>query len=240
MSGARAKPRRPEGAADAELFALVAKHRRFARRDRLAMEELIRANARYEDPSPPAALMVTAEDQDLFMQCWRCPLGKPIDGDALADLRKYLEVLKLQPALFRDKLVRRLRDRIIEMDRAGRTWVRAREAAARQCGSARAERRVEALKAERFALYRAIGRTPARTAAGLAAKLSVALPDVAMFAEEFADDSEIEFVLASAVLDAAAIVGAEALSYAGEAGGEVLASARSALALAGDASRRSP
>jgi hypothetical protein len=171
--------------------------------------------------------MVTAQDRDLFMQCWRSPLGEPVDGDTLAQLRQCLSVLKQQRALFRHENARRLRDRIAEMDKAARIWERAREAAERACGTARAERRAAALNAERFELYRAIGRTPARTAAGLIAKLSVALPDVEMLAQDYSDDSQIEFVLVSAVLDAVEIAGPEALSYAGPSGVEALASLRS-------------
>ena len=119
--------------ADADLFALVARHRRYARRHRLAEEEASAANIRFEYPPAPAALRITADD-------------------------------------------------------------------------------------------RAPSKTFARSKVG-AAKLSIAVPDVATFVDEFADITQVEFVFAAAALDAAALVGSAA-AY-----GDVLASTRAALEL---------
>ncbi len=228
LATTRMKPK-PDAAAmpsaDADLFALVARHRRYARRHRLADEEASAAYARYEAPPAPAALMITADDHALTMVLAAAEVGDVIDADVLERGRQFLAHGRRRRSTFRDERGRRLRARLVELVNASRSWARAKKAAARQAGVTKAERRLLALKSEKFALYAAIGRTPARTLAGLAAKLSVAVPDVATFVDEFADITQIEFVFAAAALDAAALVdGAAAF-------GDVLASTRAALEL---------
>ena len=92
----RVKPE-PDAAAmpsaDADLFALVGRRRRYARRHRLADEEASAAYARYEAPPAPAALMITSDDHALTMVLATAEVGDVIDADVLERVCQFLALL---------------------------------------------------------------------------------------------------------------------------------------------------
>jgi hypothetical protein len=169
-------------AQDAELFALLAQFRRGEKRRAAARKAIADADDRFAPPSPPPALLCRPEDYML----------------PFLDMHKRA---KRQAA----PLPPEMRARILEIIAALKEFDAADTAARRAAGEYRAGARFDRACYDQQRLHAKIGRTPAATAAGVLAKLVAASWCVETFVDEFADDSQAEFVLASAVADALAL-----------------------------------
>ncbi len=190
---------------DAELLALLAQFRRGEKRRAAAIKALADAEERFAPPPAPAALLRRPEDRTLpFHPDAR--VGEPYRADDTQQLRKFLDVHKRAKRQLAP-LPPEMRARILEIIAAADEFARADYAARCAAGEYRASGRFNRACYAQQPLCAKIGRTPATTAAGVLAKLVAASWGVATFPDEFIDDRQPEYMLASAVCDALTLAG---------------------------------
>ena len=190
---------------DAELFALLAQFRRGEKRRAAALEALAEAEGRVAPTAAPAALLRRPEDRTLpFHPDAR--VGEPYRGDDVKQLRQFLAMHKRAKRQLKP-VPPEMGARILEIIAAFDGFWRARDDARRAAGVPHAEADFDRVCYAQQALCAKIGRTPATTAAGALAKLVAASWGVATFPDEFVDDRQPEYMLASAVCDALTLAG---------------------------------
>jgi len=186
----------------AAILAMAKKILRLRARDEALQDELELAEGRVETPWPPV-LIIQADDPILPFSPLR-GVGARVGPDVCDACRQYL--VESAPGSFPAEVEKRMREIVAAADR----WNSAHDADSRREGIPEIRAGFDRVIRAKESLFAAAGRTPANTAAGVLAKLLIAAPDVETFAEDFADDTRAEFVLASAALDALVLFGEEA------------------------------
>lgn len=202
-------------ASDSRLLRLVARAHALNASWAHALKALSDAQERKVLPPPPEALFKRDGDQILPLSL-SAPRGRIFEQQAIDDAERFFLRDRDMKHRLRKGVGPKIRERLEEIVAASAAWNRAKKAAARAAGETEAERYIKRLGARRARLYAELGRTPARTLQGLAAKLSVAAYDVETFFQDFGDSSQIEHVLASAVLDSVLMTGDRAIAFSGK------------------------
>lgn len=191
--------RRAGGHPDAELRALAAKHVRLMREYDELEDAFDATEALVEIPEPPDALILCESDLRLPIFFLRS-VGDIIGPDSIDFARNALEGRVLSV---------RERQRLDEIVSAYDKFADARRLAERRAGLSYIQNRLARLCKMEAKLYAAAGRIPAKSANGVLFKLLISARELETVIDDFEDDTQIGFILASAAIDAFTLAGVE-------------------------------
>lgn len=183
--------------ADKELFALIEAAQIAMGRARTARDAFYNADEGADPGEPPAALIRRPADAGLFTLC-----DTRVGQQFLSHDINNIKFLLAQNRESTTEFGRAYFARGTEIVRASDGWKEARERTREAAGVPQAEARANAADDALDAIIAQIAALPARTAAGLAAKLTVAAPLLDPSPEEPFDE-QTEMLVRSAIEDAA-------------------------------------
>lgn len=187
----------PAGGPDSELLTLIAVAPDLQARFDAATAALEEAESRTAEESPIPSAMIAIESDRRFWPAWPAVgVGKPYTEERILEISGLRERVRSHPE---HEFCLALGGRADELIAAADQWRTARRQAEERSGEVDAATRCDQLGDEWTRLLARIATTPARTMAGILAKLAVAAPYFA--ADELGEHVGMDGILTSVAVD---------------------------------------